>query len=105
MKADDCQSSTRRKKLQRSIQPLLDLPQLIVDEHAQRLESTGRWMFAGLARTYRLGNNRSKLARAHDGTLLPLLDNCASNTSSEALFSQCCNHFANLVDARPSEPG
>ena len=28
-----------------------------------------------------------------------------SDAARKSFFSECCNHFANLVDARPSEPG
>ena len=49
--------------------------------------------------------DRRKLARANDRMLSPSFDDCLRYAPCEAFFTECCNHFANLVDARPSEPG
>ena len=82
-----------------------ELVELVIDQHAQRLKRARRRILAWLASTYRLRNNRRELTRANNGMLPPLVDDRLRHTSREAFFTECCNHFANLVDARPSEPG
>ena len=74
MKTDDRKASARREELQRRRKTLLKLTQLIVDEHAERLERASRRMLTRLARTNCLRNNRRELTRANDRMLLPLFD-------------------------------
>ena len=84
----------------------LELPELIVDEHAQRLKSARRGMLARLAacarrarpgpRARRCGS-RARSRRARDDGL--------RHAPREALLAEGGDHLANLIDARPSEPG
>src|SRR5262249_1793793 len=82
-----------------------ELAELVVHVHAQGLERARRRMLAGLARAYRTrderGELRGALERAHASCRTDRLGYAARKT----LVGQCCDHFANLVDARPSEPG
>ena len=81
------------------------LPQLVVDEHSQRLERARGRVLSRLAGADRARHQRGQLAGARQRMLGARRDDGLSYATCEALFSQRGNHFANLVEARPSEPG
>ncbi len=61
MKADNSEAAAAVEHLQRAGQALLDLSQLIVDEHAQRLKSPCRGILARLARFHGACHERGEL--------------------------------------------
>ena len=85
--------------------PALELPELVVDEHAQRLEGARGRVLAGLARAYGARDDLGQFARPRDGPFAPRIDDGLGHSPRKALFSEGGDHLANLVDARTSEPG
>src|SRR5205823_3777951 len=82
----------------------LELPELVVDEHAQRLKGARRRMLAGLARAHRGGDERGELTGAVERLLTPRRDDRLGHAAREPLFSESRDHLTYLVDARASEP-
>src|SRR5437764_5514456 len=64
MKRDHRQPPAGRESLERPCETALELPELVVDEHAQRLKGARRRMLAGLARAHRGGDESGELKGA-----------------------------------------
>src|SRR6185312_9779091 len=105
VKADDSQASATIQYTQRTLEPSLELPQLIVDEHAQRLKGASRGILSRFPRPDSASNDCGELRRSLDRLRGTRRHDRLCNATCKPFFSECCNHFANLVDARPSEPG
>ncbi len=86
-------------------EPTLELAQLVVDEHAQRLERARGGMLAGLARANGARHELRKLGGAGERRRAARVsDDGFGDAPREAFFSERGDHLANLVDARASEP-
>src|SRR5580704_17762593 len=105
MKSDDGEPPADRERGERPAQAALELAQLVVAEHAQRLERAGRRVLAGLARAHRVRDHLGELGGTREGAIAPRLDDRARHAARETLLAEGGDHFAYLVDARPSEPG
>src|SRR5207253_2898331 len=82
----------------------LELPELVVDEHAQRLERAGGGMLAGLARAHGGPDEGGELAGAGERMSAPRRDDGLRHAPRETLLSEGGDHLAHLVKARTSEP-
>src|SRR5256885_1346769 len=89
---------------ERAGQAALELPELVVDEHAQRLERAGRGMLAGLARAHGGPDQGGELAGAGERASAPRRDDGLRHAPRETLLSEGGDHLAYLVEARTSEP-
>src|SRR5438876_10308491 len=105
MKRDHRQPPAGREAPERPGETALELPELVVDEHAQRLKGARRRMLAGLARAHRGGDERGELPGAVERLLPPRRDDRLRHAAREPLFSEGRDHLTYLVYARPSEPG
>ena len=82
----------------------LELPEFIVDEHAQGLESAGGGVLAGLARPYGARDQGGERRGAREGLLAARRDDRLGHAPRETFLAEGGDHLAYLVDARPSEP-
>src|SRR5207248_370143 len=64
VEADDREPPAGGEGPERADEATLELPELVVDEHAQRLERARRGMFAGLARAHGGADQGGELAGA-----------------------------------------
>src|SRR5450759_5541293 len=101
MKTDHREAPTGREHGKRSLKAACQRTQLIVDENAQRLKSTGGRVFARLARAHRARHERRKVARARERLLTACRHDRIRDASREPLLAKLRDHLANLVDARP----
>ncbi len=104
VEADDRKPPAGGEGPERALQAALELTCLVVDEHAQRLESAGRGMLAGLARAHGGGNQAGELPGAGQRALAPCRDDGLRHATREALLAEGGDHLADLVKARTSEP-
>src|SRR5205807_1351013 len=102
--AERRQPQQRHGNRERPGETALELPELVVDEHAQRLKGARRRMLAGLARAHRGGDERGELTGAAERLLPPRRDDRLRHAAREPLFSESRDHLTYLVDARASEP-
>jgi len=104
VKADRHQPTANGQQLERLIESALDLTQLVVDEHAQRLEGARRRMFSRLMRSYAARHQRRELdgplqrvrgARAHD---------LGGDPIGKTFFAERRNHVTYLIQASVRKP-
>src|SRR5580698_11009768 len=105
MKTDGREPSARDERIERTGKAKLQLSELVVDEHAQRLKSAGRRVLAGFARAHRFGHDGRQLRSARQGARASCGDDGLRHATCEALLPEPGDHLAYLVDARTSEPG
>ena len=104
MKADDREPSSRSECIDGAGEPLLELAELVVDVHAQRLESACRRVLARLARADGAGDDLGQLARARERSLLSGRDDGLCHTARKAFFSVSGDHLTDLIEAGAREP-
>src|SRR5581483_8668201 len=105
METDHSEAAAAIEHVECSSEGLFDLTEFVIDEHAQRLKRPRSRVLARLACFDGTRHQCRELQRALDRRFSACAHDRLGNTARETLLSQCGNHFANLVDARPSEPG
>src|ERR1700730_10177571 len=104
MEAGDREAPAGRERVERAAEAEFELPELVVDEHAQRLKSARRGVLAGLARAHGACDQGGELAGAGQRTLAPRRYDGLRHATREALLAQGGDHLAYLVEARTSDP-
>src|SRR5204863_3524215 len=87
VEADDRGRPAGGEGPERAGKATLELPELVVDEHAQRLERAGRRMLAGLARAHGGPDEGGELAGAGERMSAPRRDDGLRHPPRETLLS------------------